>query len=376
MRSAEAVCVLILICGCREAAPVAPPKPAAKVANARPEGALSTVTLSEDAERRLGIVLSPAERRRVPASLVAPGEVALPPGRSLVVSAPLAGTVSSGTVLGPGTPVAKGDVVLRLVPLPSATELASAQIRVEAARKRRDRARELVKDGAGSQRSLEEADAELAMAEANAGAGSGGKSESPTAMLAIRAPQAGMIRDLHVGAGQAVAAGAPLFQIDSQSNLWIRTQVYVGDVPRVDRAASSQVRGLSSAPASVGFEALPISGPPTGNPEAASEDLYFQLPAPTDAGVTFRPGQRVSVRVPLTERGEALVIPWSAVLFDLSGSTWVYVLSAPHTYARQKVQLREVLGDRAVIDRGLAEAQQVVAVGAEELFGTEFGTGK
>lgn len=369
MKCREACCLAWVLAfggSCRDAGKASPPVKAAQVSNARPESALSTVALTPDAERRLGIEVVPVQRRALPAAIMAPGEVVLPPGNALLVSAPIVGTVA-GPVLAAGTRVTRGETVMRLVPLPSGADLSSAQIRLEAARKKRDRAQQLLTEGAGSQRSLEEADADLAVAQSNAGVGG-------SASLNLKAPQSGLIRDLHVGAGQAVAAGAALFQVDSQVNLWVRASLYVGDVPGVDRTAPAQIHGLGPRAPKHGLAASPIEGPPSGNAEAASEDLYFVIPA---SGVAdFRPGQRVSVAVPSKSTGDGLVVPWSAVVVDLFGSSWVYGQIAPHTFSRHKVQVVRVVDGWAVIDRGLKEGDAVVSVGAQELFGTEFGAGK
>ena len=82
--------------------------------------------------------------------------------------------------------------------------------------------------------------------------------------------------------------------------------------------------------------------------------------------------------VTLYERGseESLVVPWSAVMHDINGGTWVYENIAPQQYARRRVDVRRVVDGRAVLARGPAIGAKVVTAGAAEIFGTEFGTGK
>lgn len=376
MRSINILSILLaLMAACSAPIEKTAPTPAAKVTGAAPESALATVVLSEQAQKRLGIEVAAAERRRLTATVTAPGEVIPPPGKSLIVSAPIAATISSDVLRLPGTLVTQGDVIIRLIPLPSATELASAQIRLEAAQKRRDRAQVLLRDGAGSQRGLEEADAELATAQANVGAGTGG--DSSTAILRVKAPFSGVIRDLLVGPGQAVASGAPLFQLDAQRSLWVRTSLYVGDAQRVDRSASANVFSLSAKPTDTGLEAISVTGPPSANADAAGEDLFYQLPQLVDGGAPeLRPRQRVSVTVPLKDDEEALAVLWSSILFDAYGGTWVYCEIETRKYARRRVQIRRVVDRWAVLERGLLEGERVVTVGAAEIFGTEFGAGK
>jgi hypothetical protein len=69
------------------------------------------------------------------------------------------------------------------------------------------------------------------------------------------------------------------------------------------------------------------------------------------------------------------VIPYSAILYDAKGDTWVYVNPEPQTYMRERVTVEFIEGDQAVLSKGPAEGSAVVTVGAAELYGTEFGVG-
>ena len=74
------------------------------------------------------------------------------------------------------------------------------------------------------------------------------------------------------------------------------------------------------------------------------------------------------------------MVPWSAVVHDIHGGTWVYERTAPRVYTRRRVEVKHVQGSgaeaQAVLARGPAPGAMVVSVGAAELFGTEFGTRK
>jgi hypothetical protein len=54
----------------------------------------------------------------------------------------------------------------------------------------------------------------------------------------------------------------------------------------------------------------------------------------------------------------------------------VYVKAGKHTYSRERVLVRHVIGDTAVLDDGPAPGKEVVATGAAELFGAESGFSK
>ena len=69
------------------------------------------------------------------------------------------------------------------------------------------------------------------------------------------------------------------------------------------------------------------------------------------------------------------VVPYSALLYDAKGDTWVYTNPAPLTYMRERVTVDYIEGDQAVLTDGPPEGTPVVTVGAAELYGTEFGVG-
>jgi RND family efflux transporter MFP subunit len=349
--------------------------PPAKVSGAPKEADLASVTLTAKAAERLGIRTAPVERRSVPRTRTLGGEIVVPSGQSNAVTAPVAGTVMTpGAAIPPaGSMVKRGQVIVRLVPLPSSTDLQSAQVRLEAARKRVQRAEQLLKDGAGSQRAYDDAAAELALAEAQAAAGRPRGGVARSGALAIESPQAGVLHNVLVGPGQAVAAGAPLFQVDAATTQWVKVPVYVGDMPSVDRDKPILVQGLSGGARAEGRLARPVAAPASANPEVATTDLYYLV---DNADGAFRPGQKVGVALPLRGGEESLVVPWSAVLHDIHGGTWVYENPGDHLYARRRVEVRHVVGADAVLARGPAPGTQVVTAGAAELFGTEFGSGK
>ena len=95
-----------------------------------------------------------------------------------------------------------------------------------------------------------------------------------------------------------------------------------------------------------------------------------------NAGGRLRPGQRVSVTLSLTGADQQNVVPWSAVLHDVHGGTWVYEALGEHVYARRRVEVQDVVDGGAVLARGPAAGTKVVSVGAAELFSTEFGPAK
>lgn len=76
------------------------------------------VILTPEAEARLAVRTATVERKSAGRVRVYGGEVTLPPGRAVVVSAPLAGVLKpAGVVPAPGQAVKRGQPVFHLLPL-------------------------------------------------------------------------------------------------------------------------------------------------------------------------------------------------------------------------------------------------------------------
>ena len=383
--------VLVLLLGACKQSSAGHDAPAS-VANPRTESDLTTIRLTEQAEQRLGIVTVAVEERDVPRTRLVGGEIVIPPGGSLVVNAPLAGALLAPTtgVPGPGAPVDAGQPVFRLVVIPGDGSIASvreavavAEAQARLTRTRAERVNTLRGSNLVSEEELDVAQANAAAAEAALAAArarlslaqGGSTSESlATALppIVITSPTRGVIRRLSAAAEQRVAAGAPLFEVQATEALWVRVPVYVGDLDVIDQASAVGVHFDPGGGARPVVTARPVRAPPTADPVAASADLFYEL----RGGPLVRPGQRVSVELPLRGRSRQLVVPWSAVVYDINGSTWIYENTEPHVFVRRRVEIAWVAGNLAVLARGPAAGTRAVTEGAAELFGTEFGGAK
>jgi len=381
------LCLAIAGCG-GDAPPSEPaPKPATVAAPVK-EAQLTTVTLSEEAEKRLAIKTEEVAQRAVPRTRTIGGEIVAPSGTALSITAPVSGTLQAASVIpAAGLSVVSGQILFRLVPIqPSERDAAvDAQQAVDVATARRDaanlkvqRAERLVKDGSVSRRSLEEAQAELAVAEAELKAARdrvalATRSGTSSGGVLIEAPETAIVQNVHVRAGQTVAAGTPLIDLVRLTTVWVRVPVYAGEANEIDTSAPAEVQVLGEAADAPGVTTQPIPAPPSANATTAGVDLYYALPNP---GSRFRPGERVSVRLPRRESETGLVVPKAALLHDAYGGTWVYIVRESRVYVRQRVVVADITGNLAVLSQGPAAGARVVTDGAAELFGVEFGAGK
>lgn len=65
------------------------------------------------------------------------------------------------------------------------------------------------------------------------------------------------------------------------------------------------------------------------------------------------------------------VIPYSSIIYDTDGATWVYLNPEPLTFVRHPVTVDDIKGDQAFLSDALPSGSSVVTVGVAELYGAE-----
>lgn len=101
--------------------------------------------------------------------------------------------------------------------------------------------------------------------------------------------------------------------------------------------------------------------------------LYYSTSGQGD----FVVGQRLMVEVALKgEQGARLVVPFSSLLYDINGETYVYISPEPLKFLRVPVVVERIEDDKVILEEGPAAGTNVVTVGAVELYGADTGVGK
>lgn len=302
--------------------------PPSRVDNAITEQALPVLRLTSQAVQRLGIETSAVERKSLPNVRLYPGTVRIPLGGAADSLAP--------------APVSGAEELRRQAELQTAADgmVESARAALEVAAQARKRAEILSAAKAGSERVLDEAKAaELQAAAALAAA------ERSRALL-----------------------GRPAADVAAKSERWIAVVLPSADLAVADlqRAASLRIPGTGKEKLQ---SAAPVARMSTALPGGSVEICY----ATSDA--TLPTGQLVEMQIP--GRGDdgspCLTVPWSSIIFDATGGTWIYERLEETSFARRRVSLQRVAGDTAILSSGPVEGTNIVSVGAAELFGAEFG---
>lgn len=359
-----------------------------------PESQLNTVYLDDDSYRKLGITIERIRPQKITVSKTYGGEIIVPGGGVVTVSAPLSGKLITldKSPLKPGDQVKSGQLLYRIQPMITAdtranlvNTLADAESLVKVAQSQADatevalrRAKKLLSDLAGSQRNVDDAYAAHEIALRNLDAARVKKNaihqmlnSGSLEAIEIKSPQTGIISNIFAINEQMVSAGSPMVEISSLSALWLRVPVPAGDFELIDQQANAEIHLLSAKSEDQGLLATPINAPPTADPLTGTTHLYYAVEMTKTA---LHPMQRVSATLNLRSKTDLVSsIPHSAVVFDINGGSWVYIQPSKNVYERKRVFIDHVVGQRALIIEGPPEGSNIVVNGALELFSVETG---
>lgn len=391
--------------GCTPAKPSPPAAEKPKV-----EGVLAFTDLLKDEYDKLKIATKAAKAEDVHERITLTGWVMAKPGHEVTLTAPAAGyvTIRKGMDFPiAGDPVNPKQELILLEPVLSPAEKIQvealkrsiegekkkAETSLVAATKDYDRIEKLHKQMLKSDQELEAAlkARDHAQEELNAAKDKLKLFAMPS--ISIPSPQRGTVLQVHVGAGQYVAAAAPLVTVIDLNPVWIRVPVPEFDLPVVDRKASVEIiwknpnHERGDKPAFFGSETKQLDkspyplAKPTGRITQVdavkhTADLWYELDT---AGIkdSFVKEQMVTVRLKLGKLEKASVVPYSAVIFDAHGSTWIYLekpgaKDGKYLFERRRVEMLSSHDDGVIIRPTLADGELVVTNGAAALFSREF----
>jgi cobalt-zinc-cadmium efflux system membrane fusion protein len=333
-----------------------------------------------------------AENGVVLSSIEVSGRVETPGSGTAEVGAPVTGSISApaGGLPRPGAAVIKGQVLASLVPASSSPEqavqaglvVAEATARLSAARTALERAERLIRDGAISQREVENARREARVAEESASAAqrnaalyAGAEEGKAPSDWPLVSPIDGVLVSVEVHPGAIVSPGQVLFRIIDLSELWIVARVPEQDAMhlRADRNASYQIAGLDAwLPITLGDGAGPspsddeaatasiVTIGHTVDPQSRTVDVIYALYQPDPR---LRVGALLHVSLPTGGEFSGVVVPRTS-LVDIDGRSTVYVQVDGEHFQERLVRTGPRSGDRVAITSGLRAGERVVTTGA------------
>jgi len=86
--------------------------------------------------------------------------------------------------------------------------------------------------------------------------------------------------------------------------------------------------------------------------------------------------KRLDVRTDqVREQGGKKVVPYSSIIYDPKGQTWVYTNPEPRTFVRHKIEIDRITGDSVMLNDGPPAGTVIVSVAVAEIYGAEFKVG-
>ncbi|MGZ6589810.1 MAG: efflux RND transporter periplasmic adaptor subunit [Solirubrobacteraceae bacterium] len=338
------------------------------------------VKLSQAQIQSLGVRVVHPISSRTDQTLAFPAQIVIPTPQLWVVSAPVAGMVSSLSV-------ARGDQVKQGQPLmilesPSFVSLQreylhAVQQEVLVTQQLR-RNSELFKGNAVPWRVVETSQTEarqasIAVAERRQMLRLSGISDTAlsrltdeaaiTAVLSVNAPEAGTVVDIVIAPGQRIEQSAPLLKLARLSTLWVEIAVPASGVRAIRPGARVDVEGYDT-PGRVVLV--------SETTDAATQTVLVRAEVPNTG--ELRPGQTAAARISFLSPGEAAwEIPYSALI--RRGEVASFFVAIEGGFRLVPVTLIAEDQDHVVISGAITDKDAVAISGVSALRGILQGLG-
>lgn len=128
--------------------------------------------------------------------------------------------------------------------------------------------------------------------------------------------------------------------------------------------------------------ALAAGGKSLGKPSGVVPATVEEIPGSELKRVTLtqRAAERIDLKTDKVREatvGETprRVVPYSSLIYDPHGGTWVYTQTAPLSFVRAAVEVDYIEGNDVFLKDGPPVGAEVASVGVAEIYGTEFEVG-
>ena len=332
---------------------------------------IGVVRVPDDMLRAGLVQVTTVDTRAPKEALSLTGEVRLNETVVVHISARTAGIIRKVYVQ-PGQAVARGAPLFDV----DSTEAGEAQgaylesrAQLSLAEKRLARLSELHDGGITSDKDFQRAEQEREVAEIRARVAEaklgrlGAGVSAGSGKIAIRAPTAGKVIEMHAVVGETVEPHRSVMVLGDLSSLWVFADLYEADLARL---LEQQQRGPVSAGVSV--KAFPeqefhgIVGLVASTMDRRSRTVRVRVDVDNPDG-RLRPGMFATVRLYLTAAGAVLAVPHSAVLRD-EGRAFVFRHHQGEYYVRRPVTTGRTWDEWVEVTAGLAGGDRLAADGS------------
>ena len=352
------------------------------------ENQFNQVELSNNAIKKLGLEVREIRSAKALSSKLFPAQIGYAPQALTNYITPFNGYVDLNAHLHLGDKVKAGQPLLKIKPVVtpetrlslltnlSDTEgqLKSSQEQVEANRLVFNRARQLFMQHVGSQKSVDDAQANLAIAETNLNTVKQkhallkqAVAEGASGVYEIKAARDGVITSVNFTSGQLLAGGSKLLDIVSTNQLLITVFVPQEQIKKLqlndawisDDAVSDKEIRLKKV-------MLPLDA----DPQTGMRKVMYISSDIEELAVMQKLSVNIFERAP---RLMALGIPCSSIVVDMYGGEWIYLKEDETHFRRERVFVSDKTSNACLVKKPHLTGRFVVSQGAQELFALETG---
>jgi RND family efflux transporter MFP subunit len=360
----------------------ASPEAAAKAAAPEPERGGQIAFLMEQ-QWRTDFGTAAAEERPLRPSVVANGALRPRSDGDAHLVAPVTGRLVSLGQTFPhvGMAVKKDQVLATIAPRlgteadPATLESAASQakVRLELARKERERLEGLFAQQAVSERRVAEARSAESLAKEEATAAARrlaqyqgtqrASGEGATGKVELRSPVTGVVASVSTAPGAFVEEGKELFHVVDPDRLWLEVQVPEADIGRIGKPSGAwfEVQGFDrpfTVDPKTGGKVVAFGG--VVDAHSRTTPLIFEVGNP---GRALRVGMFAKVHVLSGQEMKGLAIPASAVVDDGKQEV-AFALVSGEAFERRPLKLGVRDGEWVQVLDGLSPGDRVVTRGA------------
>lgn len=348
---------------------------------------------------KIGLLVQAAGPRALARRVLAPAEVRTPEGREVLVTPPISGRLhppTNGALPRTGERVEPGAVLAEIEPLLGAVDQAGMQklelefdleglrvvraaseaaVRLDFARRERDRIARLRERGLGTAQELEGAERALAVAASEDEGARATKAylderasvrarfgTGANARVPVLAPIGGAVIEAARVSGETLGAGDEFLRLRDTSRVWIEGRASEFDLHLLGpgSTAVATFAGLPERRIEIGPETGGLVLLPTIDTESRTVRVRCEV---ANADGALRAGMMAELAIAAETVAASVAVPEAAIVMD-QGLATAYVMLEGELFQKRELELGVKDGGWVEVQRGLAAGERVATRGA------------
>lgn len=254
----------------------------------------------------------------------------------------------------------KGQLLATLDPTEINTAVRQSQLVLEKAERDYSRARQLYRDSVATLEQMQNAKTAFEVAQQDADRASYNLGHN-----AMRAPFDGYVLQRPVNVGQVVGPGMPVLVVSGTGRSGWLLRVGVGDRQWAAIRVGDAAQITSGTVADISIPAVVHRKSEGLDPQSGTFSVYLKLQGNELPDLAL--GMFGQATITLSDKLDAWLIPYDALLDGDAGKGYVFVTNDGHTARRVEVQLGDIQKDHVVVTGGLEHARDLIVSGSPYL---------